>query len=64
MTDRMTFRTAFGDYVDQDLDAMRARLRAMRTAWGLRQDWTADPREGLRQIKRLERHIATMERAQ
>lgn len=55
---------AFGDRIEPDLEAMRARLRAMRTAWGLRQDWTADPREGLRQIKRLERHIATMENAQ
>lgn len=35
----------------------RERLQQMRIAWGQRRDWTADPMEGLRQIKRLEREL-------
>lgn len=40
----------------------RERLAKMRLDWQQGRDWTADPREGLRQIKRLERKIAAEER--
>ena len=33
------------------------RLKKMRVDWQQGRDWTADPMEGLRQIKRLERKL-------